>query len=131
MNVRTFLTDKLKTPDAIGQYVKSAMIYYGEIPFLYSVFDITNVRSAKEKGGYAVVSRFTPYPNTPGLTPTHRPVTVCSDNKQSSTPCLFTTPRGSNRPCQRFLSQGLILSVHLLSFALRYVVSTHPSMTRF
>lgn len=48
------------TPERISEYVKSAMIYYGEIPFLYRVFKPLDVRSKKEKGGYQVVSR--PFP---------------------------------------------------------------------
>jgi len=46
------------------------MIYYGEIPFLYQVFNPTNVRSAKEKGGYQVVSRSSLFhPNALEFTP--------------------------------------------------------------
>ena len=50
------LVARHKTPDLIAEYVRSGMLYYGEIPFLYRVFQCTDVRSRKEKGGYKVVS---------------------------------------------------------------------------
>lgn len=53
-NVQSYLARY--TPGETEDYVRSALIYYGEIPFLYRVFDPTNVRSSKEKGGYKVVS---------------------------------------------------------------------------
>jgi hypothetical protein len=56
INVKAFL-DKFKKPELIAEYVKSGLIYYGEIPFLYRVFKPLGVRSSKEKGGYKVVSR--------------------------------------------------------------------------
>jgi len=52
-NVQSYLTRY--TRDQTKDYVRSALVYYGEIPFLYRVFDATNVRSAKEKSGYKVV----------------------------------------------------------------------------
>jgi len=52
------------TRDETEEYIRSALIYYGEIPFLYRVFDPTNVRSVKEKGGYKVVSIFHPPPSS-------------------------------------------------------------------
>lgn len=52
-NVQSYLTRY--TPDQTEDYVRSALIYYGEVPFLYRVFDPTNVRSSKEMGGYKVV----------------------------------------------------------------------------
>jgi len=55
MNVQAFMK-RFKTPELIEGYVKSGLIYYGEIPFLYRVFDSTAVRSSKERGGYKVVS---------------------------------------------------------------------------
>ena len=46
--------------DQTEGYVRSVLHYYGEIPFLYRVFDPTNVRAKKEMGGYKVVSAFIP-----------------------------------------------------------------------
>lgn len=60
MNVQTFMR-KFKTPELVEEYVKSGLIYYGEIPFLFRVFEPTTVRSSKEKGGYKVVSDFFPF----------------------------------------------------------------------
>ena len=67
VNVKGFL-DKFKDPERIEAYVKSGLIYHGEIPFLYRVFEPSDVPSPKEKGGYKVVSRY------PSL-PTERPRT--------------------------------------------------------
>jgi len=53
-NVQCYLSRY--TRDQTEEYVRSALIYYQEVPFLYRVFDPTNVRSTKEKGGYKVVS---------------------------------------------------------------------------
>ena len=53
-NVQSFLSRY--TVDNTENYVCSGLLYYGEIPFLYRVFDPTNVRSGKERGGYKVVS---------------------------------------------------------------------------
>ena len=53
--------------DCIEKYVKSAIIHYGEIPFIYRVFEPTSVRSKKEKSGYKVVSP----PLSPPLNQTH------------------------------------------------------------
>jgi len=53
-NVQSYLARY--TPGETEDYVRSALLYYGEVPFLYRVFDPTNVRSSKEKGGYKVVS---------------------------------------------------------------------------
>ena len=53
-NVQSYLTRL--TPEQTESYVRSAMLYYREILFLYRVFKPTNVTSKKEKGGYAVVS---------------------------------------------------------------------------
>ncbi|KAF9641975.1 hypothetical protein BDM02DRAFT_3133425 [Thelephora ganbajun] len=53
INVQNFMA-KFKTPKLVEGYVKSGLIYYGEIPFLYRVFEPTEVRSSKEKGGYKV-----------------------------------------------------------------------------
>ena len=47
---------KFKSAEHIEEYVKSGLIYYGEIPFLYRTFKPTDVPSTKEKGGYKVVS---------------------------------------------------------------------------
>ena len=55
------------TRDQTEDYIRSGLIYYGEIPFLYRVFEPTNVRSVKEKGGYKVVSIFDIL-NSPRLT---------------------------------------------------------------
>jgi len=57
-NVQSYLTRY--THDQTEDYVRSAIVYYGEVPFLYRVFDPTNVCSRKEKGGYKVVSMFRP-----------------------------------------------------------------------
>lgn len=53
-NVQTYLTRY--TQDEIEEYVQSALVYHGEVPFLYRVFNPTNVSAKKEKGGYKVVS---------------------------------------------------------------------------
>jgi hypothetical protein len=53
--VQAFLS-RSKTPEAIKAYVKSSLVYYGEIPFLYQVFELMTVRSTKERGNYKVVS---------------------------------------------------------------------------
>jgi hypothetical protein len=42
------------------EHVRDAILYYGEIPFLYRVFDVTKVPSKMEKGRYKVVSSFRP-----------------------------------------------------------------------
>ena len=55
INVQAFVK-KFKTTDLVEGYVKSGLVYYGEIPFLYRVFDPTAVRSSRERGGYKVVS---------------------------------------------------------------------------
>jgi len=57
-NVQSYL--KRYTQDETEEYIQSALLYYGEVPFLYRVFDPTNVRSAKEKSGYKVVSILRP-----------------------------------------------------------------------
>lgn len=57
-NVQSYLSRY--TRDQTENYVRSALIYYGEVPFLYRVFDPTNVRSSKEKGGYKVVRALHP-----------------------------------------------------------------------
>lgn len=56
MAVQAFIS-KFKTPEAVEEHVKSSVVYYGEIPFLYRLFEPTAVRSTKEKGGYKVVGR--------------------------------------------------------------------------
>jgi len=56
MNVQAYVK-RFKTPELVEGYVKSGLIYYGEIPFLYRVFDSTTVRSSRERGGYKVVSK--------------------------------------------------------------------------
>ena len=61
INVKTFLGTKFKSPELVADYVKSGLIYYGEIPFLYRVFEPLAVRSSKEKGGYKVVRVFPPF----------------------------------------------------------------------
>jgi hypothetical protein len=58
INVKNFLTLKFKNPDRIEEYVRSGVLYYGEIPFLYRAFEPSAVPSSKEKGGYKVVSRY-------------------------------------------------------------------------
>ena len=55
VNVQTFMA-RHKTPDLISEYVQTGLLYYGEIPFLYRVFECTDVSSKKERGGYKVVS---------------------------------------------------------------------------
>jgi len=65
-NVQAFMK-RFKTPELTEQYVKFSLIYYGEIPFLYRVFESSNVRSAKEKGGYQVVCGSSPSEQTPRL----------------------------------------------------------------
>ena len=55
VNVQKFLA-RYKTPELIEKYIKSGILYHKEIPFLYRVFEPTDVPSSKEKGGYKVVS---------------------------------------------------------------------------
>ena len=50
VNVQTFMA-RHKTPDLIPEYVRTGLLYYGEIPFLYRVFKCTDVSSKKERGG--------------------------------------------------------------------------------
>jgi len=56
-NVQVFLK-RFKGPEKVKAYVKSGMIYYGEIPFLYKSFEPMAVRLKAERGGYKVVSGF-------------------------------------------------------------------------
>ena len=56
VNVKAFL-DKFKDPERVEAYVKAGLIYYGEIPFLYCIFEPSDVPSPREKGGYKVVSQ--------------------------------------------------------------------------
>ena len=53
-NVQSFLSRY--TQENTEKYIRLGLLYHGEIPFLYRVFDPTDVPSAKEKGGYKVVS---------------------------------------------------------------------------
>ena len=55
-NVQSYLTHY--TQDQTESYVQSAVMYHREIPFLYQVFEPTNVSTKKEKGGYKVMSEF-------------------------------------------------------------------------
>ena len=66
------------TYDETEEYVRLALIYYGEVPFLYRVFEPTNVRSVKEKGGYKVVSGLHP--------PLHPPDTQISTGPTRNLP---------------------------------------------
>jgi hypothetical protein len=43
------------TRPKIEDYVRKATIYYGEVPFLYRVFNVTDVPLKREIGGYKVV----------------------------------------------------------------------------
>ena len=52
---------KFESTGHIEEYVKSSLIYYGEIPFLYRTFKPMDVPSTKEKGGYKVVSVSSPF----------------------------------------------------------------------
>ena len=72
-NVQIFLETKFDTPEQIEQYVKLGKIYYGKIPFLYKVFDPTNICSMKEKSTYKVVSGLSP--SIPTLQAHSRPQT--------------------------------------------------------
>ena len=57
-------------PERIEQYVKSGMIYYGEIPSPYKVFDPMNVHSVKEKKHLQGRKWIIPFClNTPGSLP--------------------------------------------------------------
>ena len=53
-NVQSYLTRY--TRDEVEDYVRSGLVHYGEIPFLYRVYERTDVRSKVEKSGYKVVS---------------------------------------------------------------------------
>ena len=61
MHVQNFLGAKFgdvgpeQKADLISKHVRVSMLYHGEIPFLYRVFDPTNVTAKKERGGYKVV----------------------------------------------------------------------------
>ena len=57
VNVKAFL-DKFKDAERVEAYVRAGLIYHGEIPFLYRVFEPSDVPSPREKGGYKVVSKF-------------------------------------------------------------------------
>ena len=57
LNVKNFLSLKFKDPERVEEYVRSGILYYGEIPFLYRAFLPSDVPCPKEKGGYKVVSR--------------------------------------------------------------------------
>ena len=53
-NVQSYLARY--TQDQTESYVQSAVMYHGEIPFLYRVFEPTDIPVKTEKGGYKVVS---------------------------------------------------------------------------
>lgn len=57
-HVQAFVKNLKNGPAGVEEYVRSGMIYYKEIPFLYRVFKPTTVRtkSKREEGGYVVVS---------------------------------------------------------------------------
>ena len=57
INIKSFL-DKFKDPERVEEYVRAGLLYYGEIPFLYRVFEPSAIPSSKEKGGYKVVSSY-------------------------------------------------------------------------
>ena len=86
-NVQSYLTRF--TLEQTESYVRLAVLYYGEIPFLYRVSKPTNVTSKKEKGRYAVVSGlFSLVSFTCLLSPNTqfcRQGTVYFNTKQSST----------------------------------------------
>jgi len=121
MNVQSFM-GKFKTPEHVAEYVKSALIYYGEIPFLYRVFEPTAVRSVKEKGGYKVVSAFSPFQTQRSKAHSHnRLVMDYSSSKRSLTRCSsITESEGSKRTCQRLPHREVILSGCSLSSAPLY-----------
>jgi hypothetical protein len=48
------------SPDKIEKYVQDSFNYHGEIPFLYRVFDRTEVTSDVEEHKYKVVSVLRP-----------------------------------------------------------------------
>ena len=56
INVKNLLVLKFKDPKRVEEYVKSGLLYYGEIPFLYRAFQPSDIPCSKEKGGYKVVS---------------------------------------------------------------------------
>ena len=60
INIQTFMA-RHKTPDLISEYTRTGLLYYGEIPFLYCVFECTHVSSKKERGGYKVVGATFPF----------------------------------------------------------------------
>ena len=85
-NVKNFL-DKFKDPERVEEYVKSGLLYYGEIPFLYLAFQPSDVPCLKEKGGYKVVSS---YPHLLTKRPRahfSRLAVDLSKTSRSSTPC--------------------------------------------
>ena len=56
-HVQAFIKTLGEDAQAVEAYVRSAMIYHGEIPFTYKTFKPTTVPASKkkEKGGYVVV----------------------------------------------------------------------------
>lgn len=87
LNVKNFLSLKFKDPERVEEYVRSGMLYHGEIPFLYRAFLPSDVPCSKEKGGYKVVSKcirlFTEQPGA------HSPRLAAdlSRTNRSSIPC--------------------------------------------
>lgn len=61
-NVQSYLTRY--TQDQTESYVQSAVMYHGEVPFLYRVFLPTDIPAVEEKGGYKVVSALDPPEST-------------------------------------------------------------------
>ena len=130
MNVQTFMR-KFKTPKLVEEYVKSGLIYYGEIPFLFHVFEPTTVRSSKEKGGYKVVSNSPPFQTKQsGAYLLARLTMDCSRTKQFWILCWFTMGNeASSSICQRLHRQEATLLGYLPSFAPLYESQTvSPSL---
>ena len=102
-NLQSFLSTKFTTPEQIENYVKSALIYHGEIPWTYRVFKPTNVPLRTEKGGYKVVS------DPPLAQPAHNLHFIRSAKEHSGTllssrRCLSTTASVGSRNARRRLS---------------------------
>ena len=97
-NVQSYLTRY--TQDQTESYVRSAVMYHGEIPFLYRVFKPTNVSAKKEKGGYKVVSAIRP-PWFARCSHYHRRGMGFFNTKQLSTPCLSTMEIKGPKPASQ------------------------------
>ena len=69
------------------EYVESAFSYYGEIPFLYRTFEVTDTKEPdlkKEPGGFKVVSDLIPFSKGSAYSLADRSAVDFSGTKPSS-----------------------------------------------